>query len=241
VAEGFRLIYLKSTDSEKASLEEPPSLRQGERNLIPPSPPLNEFRDVYSSRTILNQAKEDLNHPDPKVRVVAIQYVGRIDSSIAIPLLQQKLSDQDLEVRVQALRSLIQFRDPAIGPLLKKYVKDREPLIRITALRGMFLWNEKIDRNLLLQFLSDESSWVRRKVATLLGWTPVEGAFPILMQLSKDPDPEVRKAALSSLLNLYPEESETRFMGVLTDKDPNLRTWARRHLEKKSGKSRRKD
>jgi HEAT repeat protein len=124
---------------------------------------------------------------------------------------------------------------------LKKYVKDREPLIRITALRGMFLWNEKIDRNLLLQFLSDESSWVRRKVATLLGWTPVEGAFPILMQLSKDPDPEVRKAALSSLLNLYPEESETRFMGVLTDKDPNLRTWARRHLEKKSGKSRRKD
>jgi hypothetical protein len=96
VADGFRLIYLKSTDSEKASLEEPPSLRQGERNLNPAAPPLDEFRDVYSSRTILNQAKEDLNHPDPKVRVVAIQYVGRIDSSLGIPLLQEKLSDQDL-------------------------------------------------------------------------------------------------------------------------------------------------
>jgi HEAT repeat protein len=240
VADGFRLIYLKSTDSEKPSLEESPSLRQGEKNFIPTPPPPDEFREVYSSRTILNQAKEDLNHPDPRVRVVAIQYVGRIDSSIAIPLLQEKLSDQDLEVRIQALRSLIQFRDPAIGPLLKKYVKDREPLIRITALRGMFLWSEKIDKNLLLQFLSDESSWVRRKVATLLGWTPLEGAFPILMQLSKDPDSEVRKAALSSLTNLYPEESETRFMGVLTDKDPNLRTWARRHLEKKARKPGRK-
>jgi HEAT repeat protein len=240
VADGFRLIYLKSTDSEKAPLEESPSLRQGEKNLTPASPPLDEFPGVYSSRTILNQAKEDLNHPDPKVRVVAIQYVGRVDSSIAIPLLQEKLSDQDLEVRVQALRSLVQLRDPAIGPLLKKYMKDREPLIRITALRGMFLWSEKIDRNLLLQFLSDESSWVRRKVATLLGWTPMEGAFPILMQLSKDPDSEVRKAALSSLTNLYPEESESRFMAVLTDKDPNLRTWARRHLEKKAGKPGRK-
>jgi HEAT repeat protein len=172
--------------------------------------------------------------------LVAIQYIGRIDSSIAIPLLLEKLSDQDLEVRVQALRSLIPLRDPAIGPLLKKYVKDREPLIRITALRGMFLGNEKIDRNLLLQFLSDESSWVRRKVATLLGWTPMEGAFPILMQLSKDPDSEVRKAALSSLSNLYPEESETRFMAGLTDKDPNLRTWARRHLEKKTATPGRK-
>jgi hypothetical protein len=29
-------------------------------------------------------------------------------------------------------------------------------------------------------------------------------------------------------------------MGVLTDKDPNLRTWARRRLEKKTGKPGRK-
>lgn len=240
MADGFRLLYLKSTDSERPSLEESPSPLQGNKPLTPPSSPSDQSSELYSSRTVLNQAKEDLNHPDPKVRVAAIQYVGKTDSSIAIPLLRDKLSDQDFEVRVQALRSLIQFRDPIIGPVLRKHLRDPDPLIRMIALRGMFLWKEKIDMNLLLQFLSDESSWVRRKVATLLGWTPREGVFPILMQLSSDPDSEVRKAALFSLLSLYPEESKTRFTEALADRDLNLRIWARRQLEKKAGELGRK-
>jgi len=91
--------------------------------------------------------------------------------------------------------------------------------VRIAALRGMFQYKEKIDLNVLLQFLSDESSWVRRKVATLLGWIQMEGALPILMELSRDQDPMVRKAALFSLATLYPDESETCLMEAMTDPD----------------------
>jgi HEAT repeat protein len=102
----------------------------------------------------------------------------------------------------------------------------------MVALRGMFTNEKGIDLNVLLQFLSDESPWVRRKVATLLGWTQMEGVLPILIELSKDRDPEVRRAALFSLSTLYPEESEDRLLETMTDSDPEVRRWARMTLEK---------
>jgi HEAT repeat protein len=116
--------------------------------------------------------------------------------------------------------------------LLKKYLKDNDHRVRIAALRGMFQYQEKIDLNMLLQFLSDDSMWVRRKVATLLGWTPMEGALPILMEMSRDPDSMVRKAALFSLTSLYPDESQNRLMEGMADPDMGLRKWAKMTLER---------
>jgi HEAT repeat protein len=116
--------------------------------------------------------------------------------------------------------------------LLKKYLKDSDPRVRIAALRGMFQYQKKVDLNILLQFLSDDSMWVRRKVATLLGWSQVEGALPILVEMSRDPDPMVRKAALFSLATLYPDESENRLIEAMTDSDIGLRKWAKMTLEK---------
>ncbi len=226
----FRLIYLKSTAPEKPGFDpvspshtshETTDLMQG------PTP------ETFSSQTILKQVRADLNHPDSKVRILAIQYLQKSDPSIAIPFLQGVLSDQDASVRLQALSALIQFRDPAVTPLLlRKYLKDSDPRVKIAALRGMFRQKEKIDLNLLLQLMSDESPWVRRKAATLLGWIQTEGALPILMEMSKDPDSKVRKAALISLITLYPEEGEDRLVEAISDGDPDLRKWARDTLEK---------
>jgi hypothetical protein len=42
----------------------------------------------------------------------------------------------------------------------------------------------------------------------------------------------VRKAALLSLITLYPDESENRLVEAMTDADPDLRKWARGTLEK---------
>ncbi|MGZ3589768.1 MAG: HEAT repeat domain-containing protein, partial [Thermodesulfobacteriota bacterium] len=119
-----------------------------------------------------------------------------------------------------------------VSSMLKKHLKDSDPKVRIAALRGIFQQQEKIELNILLQLLSDQSSWVRRKVATLIGWTQIEGSLPILVELSRDPDPTVRKAALFSLATLYPDESENRFMEAMTDSDPALRKWAKVILEK---------
>ena len=148
---------------------------------------------------------------------MAIQYLEKGAPSAAIPLLQETLSDQDPDVRAQAILALIKLKDPDLNRLLKKYLKDSSPKVKIAALRGIFQSREGVDLNILLQLLSDESPWVRRKMATLLGWTQMEGVLPILAELSKDPDAKVRKAALFSLITLYPEESEDRLMKAMAD------------------------
>jgi len=176
--------------------------------------------------------KLDLEHPDPKVRVLAVQYLQQEDPSTALPLLQEALTDRDPEVRAQGIHSLSQLQDPAVSPLLKKYLSDRDPGVRTAALRGLFRRIGKVDLNLLRQFLSDGSPWVRRKVATLLGWTQMEGVFPILIEMSKDQDVQVRKAALFSMMTLYPEEAEDRLLDAMTDPDRDLRRWAKQALER---------
>jgi hypothetical protein len=75
--------------------------------------------ETFSSQALLKQAKEDLRHPDPKVKILAIQYLEKVNSSITVPLLQEVLSDRDSGVRTQALRSLIKIRNPTVYPLLK--------------------------------------------------------------------------------------------------------------------------
>jgi len=233
VGDRFRLVYLKSTDLEKPKGDELPSFyAQGETSRN--ASPSNAFsiQETFSTQTIMKQANADLEHPDPKVRILAIRYLENSDASIALPLLQEVLFDKDPEVRIQALSSLIKFRNLNIFPLLKKSLKDKEPGVRLLALRGMFQTGEKIDLNILLQFLSDESPWVRRKLATLLGWNQTEGVFPILMELCKDTDGGVRRAALVSLTTLYPGESENRLVEAMTDSDPDIRKWARETLER---------
>ncbi len=236
MADRFRLTYLKSAGPERPELDDTFSLRNVEKmiGLSPASPDGNEYRvpETCSSETVLKQAKSDLKHPDPQVRVWAIRYyLEKSLPSTPMSLLQEILSDENAEVRAEALRSLIKFRSPIVSSLLKKYIRDSDPKVRIAALRGMFQHNEKIEQNILLQLLSDPSSLVRRKVATLLGWTQVEGSLAILMVLSRDGDPTVRRAALFSLATLYPEEGENRLMEAMTDLDPALRKWAKVILE----------
>lgn len=189
---------------------------------------------MYTTREILKQARVDLKHPHPKVRMSAVKfYLEKSHLSITMDLLQEILSDPDPGIRAEALSSLITFGNPIVSPFLKKHLRDPDPSVRMVALKGMFQFKEKMDLNLLMQFLSDDSPWVRRKVATLLGWHPIEGCLPILTEMSKDGDSRVRKAALFSLITLYPEEGEGRLMEAMADPDPDIRKWAKDQLNKR--------
>jgi len=235
MAERFRLIYLKSTEPEKTGPGGPfPSrgLEEEEMTASSPSPSEPNGLETFSSRTVLNQVRIDLKHPDPKVRIFAIRFLEKVGPSVAMPLLLEILSDRDARVRAHAITALGRLRDPSVSPLLKKFLKDTDPGVRVAALRGMFRNKGHLEPNLLLQFMSDESTWVRRKVATLLGWTQTEGVFPVLTELSRDPDSTVRQAALLSLITLYSEEGEDRLIEAAGDPDPALRKWAISMLEK---------
>lgn len=230
----FRLIYLKSSGSEKSTFDEALPLQSKRRGLTKPlAPPEYPSMENFSSQEILKQAKVDLKHPDPKVRILAVKYyLEKSHLSITMPLLQEILSDSDPGVRAEALSSLIQFGNRIVSPLLKKHLRDDDPIVRMLALKGMFQFKEKMDLNLFMQFLSDPVPRVRRKVATLLGWTQMEGTLPILMEMSRDEDSKVRKAALFSLITLYPEEGEQCLMEALLDRDLEVRKWAKKYMNK---------
>jgi HEAT repeat protein len=228
------LIYLKSTGSDHHTLDqilassgEPKDLDRSFDSSHNPNP------ETHTIREILKQAKKDLKHPDSKLRILAVKYIlEKSHLSIPMPLLQEILSDPDSGVRAEALSILITFGNSIVSPFLKKHLRDPDPIVRMVALKGMFRFKEKMDLNLLMQFLSDDSPWVRRKVATLLGWDQIEGVLPILMEMSKDEDSKVRKAALFSLTTLYPEEGEQRLMDAMVDSDPDIRQWARDQLNR---------
>jgi len=224
VGERFRLLYLKSTD-ESSRIHDP----KGDPRTTPLSAPVAD--------TLLAQATSDLRHSDPKVRILALQFLERSEFSLAGPLLEEMAADPDPSVRAQALSSLIKFRKPDATPLLKRCLKDGDPWVRIAALRGLFEMDGGVDPHVLIQFLNDGSPFVRRKVATLLGWSRIEGGFPILMEMSRDQDAKVRKAALFSLFTSYPEEGEGRLVEAVADGDPDVRRWARETLEKRIGRA----
>lgn len=229
MTENFRLLYLKSPDSEISLKKEIPS-------------PFDSFEEAssepYSKQEILKQAIDDLKHPDPKVRALAVQYyIEKSNLSITLPLLQEILEDEDPGVRAQALSSLIKLGNPIISPFLKKHLKDSDEKVRRIALKGIFQTQEKIDIHLLKPLLNDDSPWVRRKMATLLGWREVEGGQILLSELIKDKDSMVRKAALSSLLILYPEEGEDQMWKAISDSSHEVRAWVRAQLNRMLQKS----
>ena len=231
VRDRFRLIYLKSGGSERQAFDDPALPEDPKQRGTPSSAPL--FSGTLSSQMQREQASTDLKHPDPRLRRLAIGYLEKAEPSLAIPSLQEALSDRNPEVRARAILALVKLRDPNISGLLKKYLKDSSPSVKIAALRGISQLQEGVDQNFLLQLMSDASPLVRRKMATLLGWTSMEGVLPILAELSKDPEAKVRKAALFSLIALYPEEIEERLIEAMGDPDLNLRKWAKRTLEKR--------
>jgi len=231
VTDRFRLVYLKSTEQENHGPRENLFSSDRERSNRILSTPADPSPESHATREILKQAKEDLKHPDPKVRRLAVKYfLEKSHLSIPMPLLQDILSDPDPTVRSEALSTLIAFGNPIVSPFLKRHLRDPDPTVRLIALRGIFKFKEKIDLNLLIQLLSDDSPWVRRKLATLLGWNQMEGVLPILMEMTRDEHPMVKKAAIFSLVTLYPEEGEVRLMEAMTDSDPDIRKWAKDHL-----------
>ena len=79
VRDRFRLIYLKSAGSEKSAPNEPVPSPDLKESLNGDSSPYHDgqAQETFSSQTRLEQAKTDLKHPDPKLRILAIQFLEK--------------------------------------------------------------------------------------------------------------------------------------------------------------------
>ena len=117
-----------------------------------------------------------------------------------IAKVHQSLQDGDVEVRWAAAQLLYSIHDPQFGALLEKMISDDpDPELRIRLL-GMMKGREDLVRlGGLIKGLRDVDKSVRIASLTALGDIGDPSVVTWVTALLKDPEPEVRIAALQTL------------------------------------------
>lgn len=163
--------------------------------LPPPEPPApsDPLAPDDPDRTFLTTA-------DPLLRERARRIlVGRGDT--ARPTLLAALDAADPRLRESAALSLADLDGDDIEARLARLLDDPDPAVRIAALRILAV---RGTQTLLpgVTASARRSSWAERRAAALaLSRTEVDAAIPLLVDLTRDADPDVARAAANGLLH----------------------------------------
>lgn len=131
---------------------------------------------------------------------VAPKEPGPAFSEVEVAKIRQSLTDPDPSVRWAAVQLLYNVRDPKLGPLLEKMISDDpDPEVRIKIV-GMMKGREELVRlGGLVKGLQDFDKSVRIASLSALGDIGDPSVVTWVTALLKDPEPEVRIAALQTL------------------------------------------
>ncbi|MFF4231578.1 fumarate reductase/succinate dehydrogenase flavoprotein subunit [Streptomyces sp. NPDC001820] len=162
-----------------------------------------------------------LDDPDIEVRIAAVRALVSVD---ALGLVARATADPAREVRVTVARSLA---DPAaLAPLLQ----DPDILVRAAALAALSTAGCPAPYGTVaVTALADPAWQVRAGAATALGAADPELAVPALAKALGDPNADVRKAAVLSLLrHSTTPEARAALSTAVQDPDADVRAYAGR-------------
>lgn len=125
---------------------------------------------------------------------------GPAFSEAEVEKVRQSLQDPDPQVRFAAVQLLYNVRDPKLGPLLEKMIaEDPDPDIRIKIVGLMKGREDLIRLGGLVKGLQDFDKNVRIASLGALGDIGDPSVTTWVTALLKDPEPDVRIAALQTL------------------------------------------
>jgi HEAT repeat protein len=156
---------------------------------------------VVSAAYLLYEYKKPQERPLPPPPPVMDQPdPGPVFSDADVRRVRQSLKDGDPGVRWTAAQLLYNIRDPQLGPLLDKMIaEDPDPEVRIKVV-GMMKGREDLVRlGGLVRALSDTDKGVRLQALDSLGAIGDPSVASWVTALLKDPEVEVRVAALQTL------------------------------------------
>ncbi|MFD9036132.1 fumarate reductase/succinate dehydrogenase flavoprotein subunit [Streptomyces sp. NPDC059567] len=165
---------------------------------------------------------------DIDVRIHAVRALVSVD---AVPELVVAAADPAREVRVAVARGLAAVRAPAPAPLLP-LLDDPDPLVKGAALASLATTGCPPEYAETATAALAEPAWqVRAGAATALRAARTAQAVPALAKALADPNADVRKAAVLSLLP-HREDPEARvaLASVTADPDADVRAHAARAL-----------
>ncbi|MEU6881534.1 fumarate reductase/succinate dehydrogenase flavoprotein subunit [Streptomyces sp. NPDC046712] len=163
---------------------------------------------------------------DIEVRITAVRALVSVD---AVPELAKAAADPAREVRVAVARGLAAVHAPAPAPL-DPLLDDADPLVRAAALAALAAAGCPPRYAAQATAALEDPAWqVRAGAATALRAAPPAEAVPALAGALADPNADVRKAAVLSLL---PHGAEPGVRAALaaaaSDADADVRAYASR-------------
>ncbi|MFJ8660207.1 fumarate reductase/succinate dehydrogenase flavoprotein subunit [Streptomyces sp. NPDC093795] len=161
-----------------------------------------------------------------EVRVQAVRALVSVDG---VAELAAAVGDPAREVRVAVARGLAAVRRPAPGPLAP-LLDDPDPLVRGAALGALGGTGCPPDHAARAAAALRDAAWqVRSGAATALRSAPAAVAVPALAGALTDPNADVRKAAVLSLLEHRADASARGALaGAADDPDADVRAYAAR-------------
>ncbi|MET9468794.1 fumarate reductase/succinate dehydrogenase flavoprotein subunit [Streptomyces sp. NPDC006544] len=167
-----------------------------------------------------------LSDVDIEVRATAVRALVSVD---AVPALAEAAADPAREVRVAVARGLAAVHAPAPEPL-DPLLDDPDLLVRAAALGALAATGcPPAYAARAAAALTDPAWQVRAGAATALRAALPAGAVPALAETLADPNADVRKAAVLSLLaHRSVPEARTALAVATTDPDADIRAYASR-------------
>jgi HEAT repeat protein len=178
----------------------------------------------------LPKLREQLNDPDPDVRIAAIQALAGAKDTVSVPRIAELLQDSVPEVRKEAATGLGKIGDKrACQPLADFYDKEQVENVQSAGIRALVHLSTYSVQPLigLLRSIRPE---VRAGAARALGRLQARAAVDPLIRLLRDRDQKVKTAAIFALRQIGDERGLDAIASLVQDTNPEVEGAAERAL-----------
>lgn len=166
---------------------------------------------------------EALRDPEPDVRMVAVQALGRMEDGRAVEALMAVYPDQDRAVRTRIIEALDQYKDPRLFDLFLDALRDSNPQTRVAAVEALGELRDERAIGALSAGLTDENSYVRSYSLKALGKFRDSRLIDAMIPLLQDESQFVRSAAAMALCEIRDTRAVVPIVELLHDPDRRTR------------------
>ncbi len=180
------------------------------------------FAGIREDAAAISVAVAGLSDPDPRVRRVAAEVLGKLRNPELVTPLRASLDDVDEDVRAAVVSSLGHLGVPSAVADIAKRLSDTDAAVRLAATQAMRTLGSP--DSAFSPLLGDSDPAVRAEAAVSL--LAVDGSSrprDVLQQMSSNNDPRLRRIAVRALGHVRSTETCRLVVTRLGDPDPSVR------------------